>query len=379
MSATAPPTAWTTDDMAFRVYRFHGLVDVLVDDGVSASLQRSIDFQIAHFRDEGEATAPWRIEVFPYERVADVDADAATRFHLSQAVTGSLLDMPPQRVALRVEAWGYSLFLHGGSGFLMVALQLLLHAQGLSLVHAGAISDPSGRVILLPGAGGVGKTALIARLVRDCRCQLLGDDVVALSDRGRVLSVPRAFVLKEYHRETLPDAFASAARRPRRVSPGVRRALRFAYRNAPFMGVTLKLLSMAGVLENVVARFRPPAEIEAVPVSSLFGPSAVAAEGPLRETVFLERYAGAAFRFEPLDGKALVRRLFSIMHHEWVDHMRAFWQLGAVEIADLPAYFIEMARILEAATAAPASHILRIPEAATPEELTRCFLEKVSL
>ena len=365
--------------MAFRVYRFHGLIDVLVDDGVTAALQRSIDFQIAHFRDDGETTAPWRIEVYPYERIADVDADAATRFHRSRVRTGQLLDMPPQRVALRQEPWGYSLFLQGGSGFLMVTLQLLLCAQGVSLVHAGALSDADGRVVLLPGAGGVGKTALIARLVRDGHCRLLGDDIVALTDGNRVLAVPRAFVLKDYHRETLPDAFASVPPRPWHASPRARSVLRFLYRNAPFVGVTLGLLSRSGLLDGLLARLRPPDDFEAVPVSSLFGPSAVAAQGSLREIVFLERYAGNAFRFEPLDRKALVRRMFSIMHHEWVDHMRAFWQLGAVEIVDLPTYFAEMARILEAATAAPASHLLMIPEAATPSELTRFFLENVPL
>ncbi len=379
MSAGSLPARGTTDEMAFRIYRFHGRVDVLVDEGVPTSLQRSIDFQIAHFRDDGESTAPWRIEVYPYERIADVDADAATRFHRSRAVTGQLLDMPPQRVALRQEPWGYSLFLQGGSGFLMLTLQLLLCAQGVSLVHAGALSDAEGRVVLLPGAGGVGKTALIARLVRDGRCRLLGDDVVALTNRGGVLAVPRAFVLKDCHRETLPEAFSSAAGRPRPVPPGARRVLRFLYRNAPFMGVTLKLLSAAGLLNAVAARLRPPPEFEAIAVSSLFGGSAVLSEGPLREVVFLERHAGSVFRFEPLDGKALVRRMFSIIHHEWVDHMRAFWQLGATELVDLPAYFEETRRTLEAGTADCAVHRMEIPEAATPCELADFFLERVAL
>jgi hypothetical protein len=365
--------------MAFRVYRFHDLVDVLVDNDVTAALQRSIDFQIGHFRDDGETTAPWRIEVLPYERAADIDADAATRFHVSRALTGGFLDMPPERAALRKEPWGYTLFLQGGSGLLMVALQLLLHGQGVSLVHAGALCDRSGAVILLPGAGGVGKTALIAQLVRAGHGRLLGDDIVALTDTERALAVPRDFVLKGYHRKTLPDAFASVPPRPWHASPRVRRVLGILYRNAPFVGVTLGLLSRAGLLDGLLARLRPPDDFEALPVSSLFGPSAVAAEGPLRAIVFLERYDGNVFRFEPLGQKALVRRMFSILHHEWVDHMRAFWQLGAVEVVDLPSYFAEMARILEAATAAASSHLLRIPEAAAPSELTRFFLEKVPL
>ena len=95
--------------------------------------------------------------------------------------------------------------------------------------------------------------------------------------------------------------------------------------------------------------------------------------------MFLERYAGAVFRFEPLDGKALVRRMFSIIHHEWVDHMRAFWQLGATELVDLPAYFDETRRTLEASTANCAVHRMQIPEAATPCELADFFLERVAL
>jgi hypothetical protein len=368
--------------MGFRAYRFHGLVDVLVDDSVSVSLQRSIDFQIAHFRDNGEAAAPLRIEVFPYERVACVDANATTSFHLSRALVGGFLDMPPQRVALRKEVWGYTLFLQDGSGFLMVTLQLLLGTQGLSFVHSAALADGSGRVILLPGGGGVGKTALLGQLVGEDRCRLLGDDVVALSAEGQVLAVPRAFVLKDYHRGVFPEAFASIAPRPRPVRARTWRALRFAYRNAPFMGATRGLLSHLGLWEKLEARLRPaPActELTTVPVSSLFGPAAILAQGPIREVVFLERYSGTVFRFAPLDRKALVSRMVSIMHHEWVDHMRAFWQLGAVEIVDLPAYFAEMERILESGTAPGASHILMIPEAASPDELVHSFLQNVAL
>ena len=69
----------------------------------------------------------------------------------------------------------------------------------------------------------------------------------------------------------------------------------------------------------------------------------------------------------------------SILHHEWADHMRSFWQLGALEVVDLPAYFAEMVRILEAGTASVPIHVLQIPENAPPDELVDVFCRHVAL
>ena len=80
-----------------------------------------------------------------------------------------------------------------------------------------------------------------------------------------------------------------------------------------------------------------------------------------------------------MEPKSLVRRLASIVHHEWADHMRAFWQLGSLEIVDLPAYLAETARILEAGTASVPIHLLRIPDAATPAELVDFFRQRMGL
>jgi hypothetical protein len=363
-----------------RVYGLHDRIDVVVSGHVSDALRRSIEFQIGHFRC-AESTAPVRIEVHPYESDCLQELEPLSRFHLSSGVAGRGIDMPGERVALRVESWGYTLYLERGSGFLMLAIQLLLTRQEHSLVHAGAIADPDGRVILLPGAGGVGKTALVGALAQQGRARLLGDDLVLLSSAAHVRSLPREFVLKDYHRDVLPEAFGDVPTR-REIPVAARRVLRRLYRNAPLRGVTESLLARTGALPSLRARLSPsPATPppRTVDVASLFGRECVAGDGPLREVVFLERVDDLAFGLEPMDAKSLVMRMASIVHHEWTDHMRAFWQLGSMEIADLPAYLAETTRILESGTASVPIHRLRIPDGATPAELVDFFGQRMEL
>ncbi|MFT3913249.1 MAG: hypothetical protein QM704_03905 [Anaeromyxobacteraceae bacterium] len=88
---------------------------------------------------------------------------------------------------------------------LLLALSAVLRERGLHHLHAGAVVDPGGRVLLLPGPSGCGKSTLVAALVA-AGCAYLGDDVVLLAAGPRVLALPRAFHLAPRSAAAIPGA-----------------------------------------------------------------------------------------------------------------------------------------------------------------------------
>ncbi len=353
-------------------FPIHDLVDVVVSDDASDALLSSIEFQMGWFRASSPKGCPLRLRVEPFESAASLDADTA--FHRSWGASGRSAVMPSERVGFAWDGDTLTVFASHGSGIVMLGLQLLLVRLGASLVHAAALLGPDERVVLVPGPGGVGKTSLVGELVRRGNHRLLGDDLVILDRNRRVRSFPRQLVLKEAHRGDFAQAIArhggSRPARPERFdwrsNRAIQRILGIAYRNAPFVGVVEGVLWRSGRLESTRDWFRggrgDSKVLASVPPAAVFGAAAIATEGALGRVVFLERIPGASPRSQSLAADRLVRRCFAILHHELVDHMRTFWQLGSLEIFDLPEYFASAYGILRDGLAGSDATLLGVPE-----------------
>jgi hypothetical protein len=288
--------------------------------------------------------------------------------------------MPSERAGFAFDGDTLTVYASNGSGIVMLGLQFLLVRAGASLIHAAALMGPGDDVLLIPGPGGVGKTTLVGELVRRGSHRLLGDDLVILDRNGWVRSFPRRMVLKEAHRTGFAEAIAEYGE-PRRAKARfdwrsnriVRRLLRIAYRNAPFVGVVEGALWRAGRLGTVRewfgGRSGDPTILARVPPTAVFGESAIAAEGRLGRIIFLERAKLESPRLESLPKDRLVRRCFGILHHELVDHMRAFWQLGSLEVFDLSEYFAAMYGVLGQGLEGVDAKLLAVPERISTAEL----------
>jgi hypothetical protein len=351
-------------------YIIHGLIDVLVDSHVNDSVIEQIDFQIGYFRVVGkQQSAPYQIVVKSYDEFFVDPALTFDTFHLVRGIRCEIVDDPKNRRAIKKEHNTYIIF--ADTPFLInLYIQLLLIEQGIALVHAAAVADGDGRVILFPGAGGVGKTSILGYLVKQGNYRILGDDIVGISKKGECLSFPRSFVLKEYHRAVYPETFHRLDIKKNKQTLSWTGLLRFVRDNAPFIGVTKHLLRRLGILDKAAVLVPPPEPfLAAVPVEEIFGSGSVADHGNINHVIFLQRYSGEQFRGATEDHKLISQRMLAIIQHEWVSVMREFFTLGAMEIVDIAAYFHSAATIMESAILGSRCEMFWIPDNASPDEL----------
>lgn len=89
--------------------------------------------------------------------------------------------------------------------WLMIAIELILLAQGKTLVHAAAV-EKDGNVILMPSWGGVGKTATVCCFVEKHNWKLLGDDLIIVDGKSAIPFL-KPFVIYPYHKKLFPQLF----------------------------------------------------------------------------------------------------------------------------------------------------------------------------
>ena len=364
----------------YRRYSIHGFVDIMLHPGLTGVVESNILFQIRHFEvPDDSPVAPRKITVNPY--VADLPAKDPNfvLFHLKNGIQQEILDDPDERIAFRVEGENYEIFTDSPNFLINLFIQLTMNNVGISLVHAAAVVDGQNNVTLLPGAGGVGKTGIVGHLVSGGGYKLLGDDIVGVSKSGDCYSFPRSFVLKEYHKEIYPHLFSQYVDGD--SAPGesvgirVRRNLLRAIRdNVPFLGVMKYFLRGTGLYRRATRTLDAPPEqpyLAAVPVDEVIGRENVADSGKLKRVVFLTRYSGPDLVLRPISKESLVRRMHSIIHHEWVDSMRQFFAMGAVELLDLPRYWNTITSIIGSSVDGVTIEELLIPTGCSPDEIAK--------
>jgi len=353
------------------------LADVWLEPTVKEHVRASIAFQLDHFRTDDRSTAmaagAARLRFAPY---SSFTGEAPVHFHLVKGSVGRCLHAPHARYAIVVTPEGFDVFSDTGETLINILVQLVSLRRGMTFLHSAGWVDSDGRATLLPGPGGVGKTALLSAGVLRHGVSVLGDDLVLIGQEARVLSFPRAFVLKPYHRNQFPGHFPVASQ-SRRAWLGP--VMRFAQENVPFRGVLKSLARRAGRLEAtslwMQQGFTGP-DLFPVPVATLFGNDRVADSGRVTRVIYLERHDRPTFDREDLSLDSLVVRSMAVLQHEWVDFGRWFNQMAAFELFLLPDYFRSVEDSIRSACGAAERALVRIPASASPDELEAWFEQR---
>ena len=353
-------------------YNVHGLASVNVDVSIGTALVNALEFQLGYFRcdDENDVETSYEINIKPYNHLGHaITTEPFTAFHLSRGIEGKIVDEPERQLAVEKKANGFTIYSDSPNFLINLYIQLMLSLEGYTMVHAAGYCDASDRATLLAGAGGVGKTALLGHIVKRFGYKNMGDDVVIIGHDEKCLSFPRAFVFKEYHRTVYPEVFREL-KIGRWNTYGLKR---FVIENAPFLGLTKKLLRRLGLYYSVANSLNLAPYLATVPVEQIFGKNSVSNKGKISRIIFLERFAGDSFILEEILPSSMTRRLFSIIHHEWSVVLEHLFVMGALELVDLPEYWGRVAQIIEKVMEKKTLLTLRIPHTAAPEEIAHQY------
>jgi hypothetical protein len=369
-------------------YILHNLIEVAVDKKVNSELIDNVEFQLGHFKTRKvHSNSLCRVDIVPYgEFLPDYKHNFRTLYSL-RGISGSCLDDPENRLAVEKRDCNFHIYTDKRFIPINLFIQLILVELDISLLAAAAVADLNGRVTLFPGAGGAGKSVLAIRMVKDYNYRLLGDDTICMSEQGNCLSFPRAFLIKEYDRLKYANLLPSrrSQSREKKNYSAKAAALKIAKLirdNLPFLGVFSFLLNHLG-REDLQKKIMPNYRYNhknnrmKVPVSKIVGSENISDEGSLERVVYLQRYKGSDFKITEIDKESILRRTIAALQNEWALQMRLFYQMGLMEMVDIPGYFDRVAKIIRTGLAKKDCSLLMIPENASPDELVNFYFNNL--
>ncbi|MGN1310297.1 MAG: hypothetical protein ACI4VP_01055 [Clostridia bacterium] len=186
--------------------------------------------------------------------------------------------------------------------WLIIMLQIMLLKEGYSFIHAAAVSK-NGVSLLMPSWGGVGKTASVAKLIKN-DYKLLGDDLNIINKQGKIYAFPKKFVLYFYHKELFPEVFkekkvwcnSQLNSLYTNIIPTVKKILRY----------------IPGFLS--FARRHNPQSIKVSPVE-IFKKEKIDRESNIEQIMWIERNIGKK-NFEIVDSNKLISKAISVTMNE---------------------------------------------------------------
>lgn len=187
--------------------------------------------------------------------------------------------------------------------WLMMLLEYLLLKNKATFIHSAGV-EKNGNAYIFPSWGGVGKTASVAKLIRENDYKLLGDDLVILKEDGTVLAFPKKFVLYEYHRKLFGDVM-----KDKRLITG--KLSKIASHIIPFV---------KGILRHIPfvlswARRHNPQSKRVSPYN-IFGEDKISCCGTLRKCTWLERIEVDKTKSIEVDSYTLASKSLMITIHE---------------------------------------------------------------
>ena len=238
--------------------------------------------------------------------------------------------------------------------WLFIFIQLLLIQEDYLLIHAaGLLKD--GNVLLIPSWGGVGKTACVAKMVKEKEWNLLGDDIVVIHKNGVAKSFLKDFVIYPYHKNLFPMVFKET-KKP--IIPIFMND--FVSRMVPYIKPVLRRVpSLLAFL-----RRNNPQSVK-VPPAKIFDSKYLGGEGKIRSLIWLERInirESDRCDFSLLTINEIASKMLSVSMFEiFSSKLDAICVLCGCGLLDYKDVFVKPYNILVQAIKDANAYILKLP------------------
>lgn len=242
----------------------------------------------------------------------------------------------------------------------MFILYYSLSKNGYAFIHAAAL-EKDGSVLVIPSAGGTGKTILTLKLIKDHGYKLLGDDLCIASKGGHVFSYPKNMVIYPWHYEFLDESTNKSTKKTFVIGAKTKEIIKSKLRRYP------KLLAYL--------RRRNPS-LSQVQTSSILGDTCFCNEGFIKEIAFLERIEND----ESYTKNQLLTKIYVTTRHELFHYFDSLIDelLRNYNIIDGQYLYNSQFDILNSVVESCLLKTVSIPKTTTNKEFVDLFFKKIS-
>ena len=316
-------------------YNLHNLVEINVSEELSPSLRKSIDFQLSFYKiDTSNNIIKNKLNIIPFP--ADFVCKEQVEVSNHSAYSGDKYFNREIEFFIEKISGGFDIKTNGNSFLINYFIQLILLSFNKTFIHAAAVRDNDGSVILFPSHGGIGKTGIVGYLVKNNDYQLLGDDLVIVGEENSCHSFLRKFVIKSYHFDTYPELIDYKSK----LSSMSRKKVltKFIKRNIPFADALKKIANHNLLANKIKNSVMENDDFLSVSVNKLFNSNQLAEQGIIKKVIHLRRFTGKELIINELNRSEFVNRSISTLLNEWENYSSLIFNLGSFNYNNLCDY-----------------------------------------
>ena len=360
-------------------YNIHDLVYIKISPNVSNLIINQINFQIGAFQKENIKTNKKIpiISIEPFDKMQDYQKNEKKNsiFHFHQGIVGEDFVDIENKIYIKKKGNIILICADFPNIFINFYIQLLILSGGYVFCHAGAYENKDKKINIIAGAGGIGKTAMIAYVVNDLGFRYLGDDLVLLGPKRECFSFPRNFIIKKYHKNNLLQILG----KNKVPKWNFFKIKLFLLENAPFAGFFKKILKKYGLYYKVADIFRPQEFLVSLPPSEIFGKNKQCQNGKINRIIYIDKTLDSKISVKfKINKKKIINRLVSVIHNEFKLIYNQAYSLGALNVINLSEYFVKIVENYNNALKGVEIIELKIPYIKNQQEIN-LFLKKNNL
>ncbi|MFA7289820.1 MAG: hypothetical protein WC055_13165 [Melioribacteraceae bacterium] len=354
-------------------YNLHNLIEINVSEELSPSLKKSIDFQLSYYKintSNNIIENKLNINPFPADFVCKEQVETSNNSSYSgDKYFNREIDFFIQKIP-----GGFDIKTNGNGFLINYFIQLILLSFNKTFIHAAAVRNSDGSVILFPSHGGIGKTGIVGHLVKNNYYQLLGDDLVIVGEENSCHSFLRKFVIKNYHFDTYPELIdykskLSSMSRKKAIT-------KFIKRNIPFADA-LKSFASHNLLANKIKNsLMVNDDFLSVSVNKLFKPTQIAENGVINKVIHLKRYSSNELIINKLNRSEFVNRSISTLLNEWENYSSMIFNLSSFNYTDFCDYIEKQKMIFGSIYDSTDTYDILIPQDYKIESIINEMLSK---